>query len=602
MVDHPDRRAFLRPHDEDDVIQAIQDARARGAQLRVRGSGHSVPLRGVYTDGFGRERKPGEPLGLNLLLDRLQSYDRQDDLVTVGAGWSIGGDPHLPGSPRGADHRSQAEVEASGLCRRLHDEGRALPILGGITHQTVGGFLGTGSAGASVKHNLDEQIEQIELIDGIGTKRVLDRSDANFGAALTHLGLLGVVTKVTFRTVKRFGIEGDVSNESVKDSKVDLFGEDTRTGRQTLREFLEDPAFPYSRILWWPQKGSERIQIWRAKRVPYPDDGSFQRNPFVEFDDPRAAQRAVHILYDEIYDYIDDDERIGLLTNPIRSLLVCATLLAGMGMETFNDRHIPGGRRRRIALLLGVVRDTIEKTLSGCGLSGLEALEVIAPRIINGFVPLAESSGGGTASAPVWKTTPFRDTWYQGLPHDNQIDNHELPLLFTELWFPMSRWKEVMHAMRDYFADGGVRATGTFAVELYATGPSAAWMSAAHDPAAPGGGENFFRVDPFVFDDDARRRELQYQKRYWWNRDPEKKPPRRRPEEDHFARLWELLRPYGFRFHWGKYLSRPDSETGVAYRRAQLTRFEDFLALRKQWDPDGIFLNDFWRDHLGIPR
>ena len=74
------------------------------------------------------------------------------------------------------------------------------------------------------------------------------------------------------------------------------------------------------------------------------------------------------------------------------------------------------------------------------------------------------------------------------------------------------------------------------------------------------------------------------------------------PDAFFYPQYWELLRQFGFRFHWGKHLSLPDSSTGTAFRRAQCPKFELFLKWRAHFDPGQIFVNDYWRKHLGIPR
>jgi hypothetical protein len=56
-----------------------------------------------------------------------------------------------------------------------------------------------------------------------------------------------------------------------------------------------------------------------------------------------------------------------------------------------------------------------------------------------------------------------------------------------------------------------------------------------------------------------------------------------------------LLEPFGYRFHWGKE-TRADPE----YTRRQYEKWDAFVELREQWDPNGLFMNRylepfFWR-------
>ena len=74
--------------------------------------------------------------------------------------------------------------------------------------------------------------------------------------------------------------------------------------------------------------------------------------------------------------------------------------------------------------------------------------------------------------------------------------------------------------------------------------------------------------------------------------------------EGFFAGLWTLLRDNGvpFRLHWGKYQPayRPGDHSWVEFFAAQYPRWDDFLRLREQRDPRGIFLTDYWRDRFRL--
>lgn len=58
--------------------------------------------------------------------------------------------------------------------------------------------------------------------------------------------------------------------------------------------------------------------------------------------------------------------------------------------------------------------------------------------------------------------------------------------------------------------------------------------------------------------------------------------------EHHFADVHRLLAPFGYRFHWGK-----DTRADPFYIQQQYERWDDFVALREQWDPTGMFLNEY---------
>jgi L-gulonolactone oxidase len=61
------------------------------------------------------------------------------------------------------------------------------------------------------------------------------------------------------------------------------------------------------------------------------------------------------------------------------------------------------------------------------------------------------------------------------------------------------------------------------------------------------------------------------------------------PRDDpFFAEMHELLKPFDYRFHWGK-ATVADRD----YIRQRYERWNDFCDLRERWDPDGILLNSY---------
>ena len=115
---------FEHPRSEGELVALVNRARREGVQLRVRGSLHSVG-KAIWSD-------PGDR-NINVQLDRYNRILRFDDAkkqVTVEAGIHLGIDPRDPGSNR-----------ENSLLYTLERRGWALPDLGGISHQTVGGFL-----------------------------------------------------------------------------------------------------------------------------------------------------------------------------------------------------------------------------------------------------------------------------------------------------------------------------------------------------------------------------------------------------------------------------------------------------------------------------
>merc|ERR1712187_67826 len=157
---------------------------------------------------------------------------------------------------------------------------------------------------------------------------------------------------------------------------------------------------------------------------------------------------------------------------------------------------------------------------------------------------------------------------------DHQINYALLPVRFTEVWIPISRTRELMNTLRDWFAKGSVERTGLFFVEIYAAAASKAWLGNASrwpgmEEAEPCVRVNvtqstFSTQDPYAF----------------------------------FDMYWTVLKPMGFKLHKGKYA--PECNGDQKWYRDQYPRWDDFLLLRKQMDPNDIFLSRYWSKRLGI--
>ncbi len=130
---HP--RDLLRPSSVTELSELVGTAAAAGREIRVAGSGHSFTP-AVLTD--------------DLLLDvdaiaGVIDADRESGLVRVGGGTVL------------AD-----------LNRELDRLGLAMPNLGDIDLQTIGGAISTGTHGTGAGlPNISAQIEAIKLMDRI---------------------------------------------------------------------------------------------------------------------------------------------------------------------------------------------------------------------------------------------------------------------------------------------------------------------------------------------------------------------------------------------------------------------------------------------------
>lgn len=251
---------YLHPASEKELIKLVGLARQAGMQLRVRGSGHSVHG-AIHTDGAVGT---GGLNNVNILLDqynKVLKWDTQRMRVTVQAGCHLGVDPEDPSS-----------TWENSLLGQMARRGWALPDLGGITHQTVSGFVSTGSAGGTTTYDLGASIVGLRIIDGQGNVHELSADDTDpekkdmFLAAGVSMGLLGVISTLTLQCEPAFTITGRQDTTNVDACAIDLFGEGDKSLATFFRNGVPDKDAEYSRLLWWPQKGLDKVQVWRARR------------------------------------------------------------------------------------------------------------------------------------------------------------------------------------------------------------------------------------------------------------------------------------------------------------------------------------------------
>ena len=174
--------AFERPRSTEEVADAVRRAAEAGRTVRVAGAGHSFSDC-VPTDGtlIGLER-----------MDRV--LGQEGDRVRVQAGLTL--------------HRLNRELLARGL---------ALPNLGDIDVQHVGGAVATGTHGTgATKRNISAQVVSAQVVDGRGEVHEVDGGDELL-ALRVSTGALGVVTELTFECVPAFRLRGVDDREPLDD-------------------------------------------------------------------------------------------------------------------------------------------------------------------------------------------------------------------------------------------------------------------------------------------------------------------------------------------------------------------------------------------------
>lgn len=601
------------PSTEDELAALVRRAKQAGGQLRVMGSTHSV-WRAIVTDDFrGADTPPNE---FAVVLDRYRTvFPATPDptwpgekLVEVQAGCHLGLCPERPAQARIIERPETSTVRESSpwhdgswdssLTATLHHrDGLALPDLGGISHQTVAGYLSTGSSGGTVKWSIHDAIARMRVIDGNGTVTELtpDGDDPDwFHAAGIGLGLCGVISTITFRCIPAFDIVGRETISATRQADVlDFYGDRQGSGLPTLERFLVDTD--YARLMWWPQRNFDRLVVWQASRAPF--DAQRRLRPYREIAHLPVASQVVASLVYTLLGNLDRPEQAVAHIARLRKARSSAdwksvaTRLRKLWSRPSDPSHADEARsERHNAIALGSAWLPLVAKLVTAG-DNLLADAINLPMIRWLFAGLATAVpdhiesvlapfvSTGSNGAPA--TQEFCDRGFMGLPLDNQMDDLLMPTWFTELWIPFTpgdgRVHNAIDTLRQLFdadgtAQGAYAATGAFAFELYAA------KADDHFFLSPASGSHAFRVDVFWFAHNQGN-----------------------PVTDFFPQFWKALEPLQYRLHWGKFLPTPDPS-----RPDRLTalypHWERWNAVRERVDPDGVFMSRYWREHLGLER
>jgi FAD/FMN-containing dehydrogenase len=571
---HDDNRRFEHPGSADEVCDLVKRAVAEGKNIRVAGAQHSEDGAIHANDG-----------GIDVMIDQMRALEEAEDAedgrkrLWVGAGCNLGKDPW---------DQSGTSKWNNGLNHQLEEACLALEAMGGISHQTIAGFLLTGSSGGSVTHSAQQNIVAIEYVNGRGETNIAKRGDEMFDALGVSMGLLGIVTRVQLEVGENYDLEGAEETMPATDTSViDFFGpgdDDT----PSLSEWLKSEE--YSRVLWWPQYDFDRMQLWHAKRAPR-DPSKHQPFSILTPWDAAAGSFLMTVLghrhrLNEVYpklnaikfddqfraahDDVKDVDRNACLDPRLGSegqMVAAACQQLGNAMARVDrtqwHKSTPDWKAKLMGkALFGIMRPIIKR--------GPEFLRRWLGRILDKSLPhLIDEIVSQFVSD---EAKHFRDSWMCALPMDNQMDDQLWGTRFTELWIPFEHADAALGEMRDHFRAGddkrlAYERTGPYAYEVYASSASNFWLS-------PGYQEPRLRFNPFWFElwgDGAR---------------------------EHMEPFWKMFEKYDFRPHWGKLV--PQGGDWPAYWRRQFPKLDDFLELRKELDPDDIFLNDYWRKNFGI--
>src|SRR5215218_10026427 len=218
--------SYYLPANVDDVIFLVNKAQNEKKVVCLRGAAHSRPLIGMLEEEVDAGR-------IYLLLAKMLSVSFDDSLkqVTVEGGCHLGLDPSDPLASASEDLAPFRSTLQNSLLYQMDQHrvdpsnplvGWAVPDLGGIIHQTVGGFLSTGSSGSNLNAPFNESLVSLTLVTGGASgARVQtfhkddpaypDPSSNPFFAAGVAMGLFGVIVSATFQCVDAFNISGQES-------------------------------------------------------------------------------------------------------------------------------------------------------------------------------------------------------------------------------------------------------------------------------------------------------------------------------------------------------------------------------------------------------
>ncbi len=531
---------YWLPANNQEVIDLVEQAHQKKEVICLRGAAHSFPIIG----NLENQAHDGRKYRFMMLskMDKVE-INPSSGIATVQAGCHLGKDPF---DPTGISYKENS------FLYQIDKAGWALSDLGGIIHQTIGGFMSTGSSGGSTRYSFDDPLLSIDIVQIKDNKARLvtynrpkdDNPDDPFFGIAVSMGLMGVIVGITVQCDPKFYITGSEAikkTETVVDEDIDVFGEGTPS-KPSLQTFLRETEF--TRLMWWPQAGVNKLVVWKAKKANESDAEEYASKAW-EKEDPDNKNPPKLKPYHEV-PYIGG--------SPAPATLGADFLYSGIGQWP----------------------NWVVKLLGNSSLS--QAIQIIVntsffplilPQILDVFVALDKDK-------EIPGPQNFADIGWEGLPMDNQMSDKLFPVKFTELWIKIEHSMEVMKTLHDFYAEGSQN-TGAFSCEIYAAKKSDCWMSPAYQT-------DVIRIDVFWFGNDLGDPTVFYQK------------------------FWDLLAPFDFRPHWGKYLPKEinikqnEKETipGYTYLEQRYPKWHDWMNLRSKVDPEQVFVNEYWREHLGI--
>ena len=148
-----------------------------------------------------------------------------------------------------------ANMTSGRLQSLLAPHGLAIPTVGEWQNATLAGAMVTGTHGGSARYGLmSTSLREMRLVNGLGDLVTVDSGHPDFQHSGVSLGLMGVITRVTFECIERFSLK-------------------LETDVVPFAEYVRDPVGHESRSefhasVWAPEAG--RVVRFAADRVAGP--------------------------------------------------------------------------------------------------------------------------------------------------------------------------------------------------------------------------------------------------------------------------------------------------------------------------------------------
>ncbi|MBV9575393.1 MAG: FAD-binding protein, partial [Gammaproteobacteria bacterium] len=252
-TDVPTKDGIYYPRNLAELQTLITIAKNDHLQVRVMGAGHSANG-SIFNPENSHEIRIILAGDFRKIISIEPDPSNEFAIVKTGAGCYLG--------VNSADSNSTLE---NSFNYQIDQAGFALPTLGGISHQTIAGFLQTSSSGGSAHYGIADVIEAIDWIDGNGELHHAVKDEDEFNAVAVSMGLFGVITEVTFKLPKKYLVAGTETNHEFNDSYLvkDAAGHYTQLHNAL---FVDND---YIHINWLAQKYVNRTMQWMGKNIAY---------------------------------------------------------------------------------------------------------------------------------------------------------------------------------------------------------------------------------------------------------------------------------------------------------------------------------------------